>query len=94
MRHGQSKANAEGVIADRHSPLTNEGIKQARKTALELADFGITVIASSPYFRTQQTAQIIASELGLNPAHIKIIDELRERELGVLQNQPREHEGT
>lgn len=94
VRHGQSKANADGIIADAHSPLTEDGIKQATKTANELRNFNITTIVSSPYLRTQQTAETIAGELGIELAHIKIIDELRERGLGVLENNPKEHEGT
>jgi len=94
VRHGQSQANATGVIADAHSPLTEEGIKQAQKTANEVKQFKITLIACSPYLRAQQTAETIAGELGIDIAHIKIIDSLQERNLGVLENNPREHEGT
>lgn len=94
VRHGQSQANADGIIADAHSPLTEAGIEQARVTANELRDFNITTIVCSPYLRTQQTAETIAGELGIEIAHIRIIDELRERGLGVLENNPKEHEGT
>jgi len=94
VRHGQSQANADGIIADAHSPLTEAGIEQARITANELRSFNITMIVCSPYLRTQQTAETIAGELGIEIAHIKIIEELRERGLGVLENNPKEHEGT
>lgn len=94
VRHGQSKANAETVIADAHSPLTESGLEQARKTGAEIKDLGITTILCSPYLRAQQTAETIAGELGIDIAHIKIVDDLRERGLGVLEDQPREHEGT
>lgn len=93
VRHGQSQANANGVIADAHSPLTENGIEQARKTAQEVKEMGITMIGCSPYLRAQQTAETIAGELGIDIAHIKIIDELQERGLGKLENMPKEHNG-
>jgi probable phosphoglycerate mutase len=94
VRHGQSQANADGIIADAHSPLTESGIEQARITANELRSLNITTIACSPYLRAQQTAETIAGELGVDIAHIQVIEELRERGLGVLENKPKEHEGT
>lgn len=82
VRHGQSQANADGIIADGTAPLTDSGIEQARKTGLEIQNLGITTIICSPYLRAQQTAETIAGELGIDLAHIEIIDELRERGLG------------
>ncbi|MEK7153129.1 MAG: histidine phosphatase family protein [Patescibacteria group bacterium] len=93
VRHGQSQANADGIIANAYSPLTEGGIEQARKTAKEVKALGVTMIACSPYLRAQQSAEIIAGELGIDLAHIKIIDELRERGLGVLENKPKGHDG-
>lgn len=93
VRHGQSQANADTVIADAHSPLTENGIEQARKTGLELKDKKITLIVCSPYLRAQQTAEIIAGKIGIDIAHIKIVDDLRERGLGVLEDKHRDHEG-
>jgi broad specificity phosphatase PhoE len=94
VRHGQSQANAETIIADAKSPLTDSGIEQARKTGAELKVKSVTLILCSPYLRAQQTAETIASELGVDIAHIKIVDEIRERGLGVMENKPREHDGT
>lgn len=89
VRHGQSQANADGIIADGTSPLTSNGIEQARKTGLEVKNLGIVSIISSPYLRAQQTAEVIAGELGIVPAHIKVIDELRERGLGDCEGKPK-----
>ncbi len=89
VRHGQSQANADGIIANGTSPLTDAGIEQARKTGLEVKDLGITTIVCSPYLRAQQTAEMIAGELGVDLAHIKIIDELRERGLGDCESKPK-----
>lgn len=93
VRHGQSKANAEKVIADANSPLTEAGIEQARKTGMEVKDKEITLIVCSPYLRAQQTAETIAGELGIDLAHIKIMDELQERGLGVLEDNPKTQDG-
>jgi broad specificity phosphatase PhoE len=93
VRHGQSQASVDTVIADAHSPLTASGIEQARKTGLELKDKGITLMVSSPYLRARQTAEAIAGEIGIDVAHIKIVDELRERGLGILEGKHMDHEG-
>lgn len=90
VRHGQSQANADKIIASAESPLTKQGIDQARVTAQEVKNLGITLIACSPYLRAKQTAQTIADELGI--ANIQIIDELRERGLGALEDKPKTHE--
>jgi broad specificity phosphatase PhoE len=89
VRHGQSQANADGIIADGTAPLTDNGVEQARKTGLEIKDLGITTIVCSPYLRAQQTAETIAGELGINLAHIKIIEELHERGLGDCEGKPK-----
>jgi uncharacterized phosphatase len=93
VRHGQSKANAEKVIANAHSPLTEAGKEQARKTGSEVRDRGITLIVCSPYLRAQQTAEVIAGQLGIDLAHIQLMDDLRERGLGVLEGNPKTHDG-
>ena len=93
VRHGQSETNANGIIADAHPPLTEEGIEQARRTADEIRDLSITKVVCSPYLRAQQTAETIAGELGIELKDIEILDDLKERGLGVLEAKPREHEG-
>lgn len=92
VRHGKSQANESGVIADGTSPLVEEGFEQARKTAQEVKGLGIIAIACSPYLRAQQTAEVIARELGANTAHIHVIDELRERSMGELEGKPKSHD--
>ena len=94
VRHGQSQANADVIIADEHSPLTELGVEQARKTADEIRKFNITKIVRSPFLRAQQTAETIAKELVIGIEDILVLDELAERDLGVLKNKHREHEGT
>lgn len=92
VRHGQSQANADKKIAADDSPLTEQGIEQAKITANEVKGLGVVQIASSPLTRAQQTAEIIAAELGIDLSHIKVIDKLRERGLGDLKGKPKERD--
>lgn len=92
VRHGKSQANADGTIAIASTPLTEEGLKQAHKTSEKLRDKKIKVIACSPYLRAQQTAEVIAGELGIDIANVRVIEELREREFGEIEGGPKTHE--
>ncbi|NIK78689.1 broad specificity phosphatase PhoE [Paenibacillus castaneae] len=47
------------------TPLSGNGIKQAQETAKFIKDEGVKFIFASPFFRTLQTANIIAEYLGL-----------------------------
>jgi broad specificity phosphatase PhoE len=89
VRHGQSQANADGIIANDNSPLTQTGTRQAQETGLKIKDLGITTIVCSPALRARQTAETIAGELGIDPASIKTIDELKERDLGDYKGGPK-----
>lgn len=92
VRHGESEANAAGILATPDVKLTATGIEQARKTGQDLKQIGITKIVCSPMLRTQQTAETIASELGMPLDHVEVIEELRERSMGQLEGKPRTHE--
>lgn len=92
VRHGQSEANAAGIIADASYKLTEVGVEQAQATGALLVDHGISRIVTSPYIRAQQTAEEIAGVLGIGLDNIFIIDELRERGLGELENMPKDRE--
>ena len=71
LRHGQADHIISGTIASKNTEATNPphltkvGISQARKAAEELAGKGISMIYSSPYARTMETAEIVAERLGL-----------------------------
>lgn len=91
VRHGESVANSQNQIATFESPLTEKGLEQARKTGRELKNKGITKIVCSPFIRTQQTAEIIAAELGISVDHIEIVSELQERRFGKKEGTPKEH---
>ncbi|HEX5447959.1 MAG TPA: histidine phosphatase family protein [Candidatus Saccharimonadales bacterium] len=88
-RHGQSQANADGVLAGHlDSPLTNRGRDQAHRLG-ELAkanDLKFDHIYVSPLQRCKETAEIIAEETG--SPQPEIMDELIERDFGLLSGKP------
>lgn len=66
LRHGQSTANRDRVIAgSTDAELTELGEAQARQAAIALAGSGIRRIAASPQSRALRTAEIVAETLGL-----------------------------
>jgi broad specificity phosphatase PhoE len=92
VRHGQSDGNANGYIASADTKLTEVGVEQAKATAMKVKDKGITKIVCSPMIRAQQTAETIAAELGIDLAHIEVLQELRERGLGEVEGKPKDHD--
>lgn len=93
VRHGESQANASGLIATLDSPLTDKGKEQAHKTGLELKGKGIDTILCSPLTRAKQTAEIIAHELKISPSEIQIVDDLQERLAPGFEGKPKQHPG-
>ncbi len=89
IRHGESEANAAGEIATPRTKLTKLGIEQATKTAAKLEGLGVTKIACSPMVRAQQTAEIIAGELGIDVKQIVVVPELEERRFGNHEGKPK-----
>ena len=87
MRHGQSKANARGVIVscianDRRGDygLSEPGRQQAVAAARSCGLPGNTVICSSDFSRARQTAEIVRAHLGA--PQVIIAEALRERYFG------------
>jgi probable phosphoglycerate mutase len=87
MRHGQSKANARGIIVsrienDRHGDygLSELGRQQALAAARGCRLPGNTVICSSDFSRARQTAEIVRAHLGA--PEVVIAEALRERYFG------------
>ncbi|MGH7241447.1 MAG: histidine phosphatase family protein [Candidatus Saccharimonadales bacterium] len=91
VRHGKSLANASAVVGTPETPLAEEGIEQARTTGQDLRSQNVTAIVCSPFIRAQQTAEIIAAELGIAVHDITVIDELHERRMGKLEGHPKQH---
>ena len=87
MRHGQSKANARGIIVSRIENdrrgdygLSELGRQQALAAARGCGLPGNTVIYSSDFSRAWQTAEIVRAQLGA--LEIVIAEALRERCFG------------
>jgi broad specificity phosphatase PhoE len=97
VRHGQTEANAKGIIIGKSNHELNEtGKSQAVQIAQSLIEFGEIprVIVTSPLFRTVETAEIIKENLEAhlekigNAKTIKIIfdDRWQEQNYGMLDN--------
>lgn len=82
-------ANASATIGEPDTPLAEEGLEQARVTGHDLKDQNVTKIVCSPFIRAQQTAEIIAGELGIPIHDIVLVDELHERRMGELEGGPK-----
>lgn len=88
LRHGQSQANAEGVLAGQlDSPLTLLGQHQAQHEGERLAAEGqvFDVIISSPLVRAYDTAVTVATAINYPLGAIEIDPRLMERHAGELE---------
>lgn len=88
LRHAQSQANADEIIAGSHeSPLSATGRKQAdfagETAKLYLPPFDL--IVSSPMQRAVETARIIANQIRYPLEKIVVLNELHERDLGTSE---------
>lgn len=88
-RHGQTQANERGMFNLPNAVLTDFGVKQALEVAKKASYLGITKIVSSPLERAKQTAEIIATDLGIDVHNIKYDPNLAERSVGILEGAPR-----
>lgn len=85
-------ANASAMVGTPDTPLAEEGLEQAKVTGQDLRRENVTKIICSPFIRAQQTAEIIAGEVGLPLADIQIVPDLYERRMGDLEGKPKQHE--
>jgi len=73
LRHGQTKYQAEKIdeVYPKEEvyklPITEYGKEQIKKSAQELNSLGIDLIFCSTYYRTRQSAKIVAEEIGIEP---------------------------
>lgn len=68
VRHGQAENNLRLIMSSSLSAkhdLTAKGREQVMQTAAKLKSEGIDIIIASPFLRTEETAKMIANELGL-----------------------------
>ena len=87
VRHGQSEANARGLMCGRTDhPLTATGRRQAERLALGLPR--PTRLVSSPLDRARGTAEIIGRAAGLGPGDIETDARWIEMDYGDLDGHP------
>jgi broad specificity phosphatase PhoE len=93
MRHGQSMANAQQIVAGSHeSSLSPLGVQQAEyagDTARQYYHFDL--IVTSPLSRAVQTANIVAQRIGYPTNKVLVMDDLRERDLGEVEGMDYRH---
>jgi broad specificity phosphatase PhoE len=94
MRHAEALHNVQHVFngsveKSEKYPLSKQGEAQVQQAAkalkLALKDSHILVIFVSPLLRTKQTAQFVASELGLDSKSLKIEPLITESGNGSLE---------
>ena len=87
VRHGEtpvSRLGDEGPAnPPERTPLTDKGLMQARQAAEICLKESVSAVYASPYLRTRQTANIIASRCD---APVKLMRDLRERDWGQWSN--------
>jgi probable phosphoglycerate mutase len=83
-RHGQTTANAEGILDTRlpGHPLTEEGHRQAAELADQLAGEPVVAVYASRALRARQTAKPIAARHGLTA---QVLDGVHEVAIGNLE---------
>ena len=66
LRHGQTEHTPERRFSGRNDlPLSLTGRAEAEAAAARAAELGIEVVVASPLRRTRETAEIVATSLGL-----------------------------
>lgn len=89
-RHGESLSNTNGYKAGGgDSALTELGQQQAKTLGQNLKDKGIKKIVCSPLQRSIHTAKIASKELGIAEDKIEIWEEIKEVDLGEMNNADR-----
>lgn len=90
MRHGESWANRQGIIVSHpdvgNGPafgLTGDGRRQVMRSALRSGLSSETLLYSSPFSRTFETATTVKSCIGARA--VSLAWELRERDFGELE---------
>ncbi|MBP6912970.1 MAG: class I tRNA ligase family protein, partial [Candidatus Pacebacteria bacterium] len=87
MRHGEAEHNVLQIWssdpANQHH-LTDLGKQQVVETAQKLKNENINVIISSPYIRSQESANIIAETIGFDKAQIQTDARIGEYGFGIF----------
>lgn len=86
MRHGQAENNIEthfSILTSHSAKLTEEGKKQAEKSAKEFEN-KIDLIISSPFSRAKETAEIFSKQIGLPVEDIVYDERIKEMEVSSI----------
>lgn len=96
FRHGQSRANVEGIIISDPAVgtveygLTEEGRRQVEQSAARLGDeIKDPLVFSSDFRRARETAELVRAALATEP--VEFDPRLRERFFGEWEGQPHEN---
>jgi probable phosphoglycerate mutase len=90
-RHGQDLDNVNGILNGRRDqPLSEKGVVQAHEVAQKIRDSGIIfdMVYASPLQRAFRTAEIITEILEISGP--EVMEDLIERDFGIMTGQPRE----
>jgi probable phosphoglycerate mutase len=85
LRHGETEHTVGKLFSGSGGvdpPLTPTGLAQAAAAAAALIDRGITGVVCSPMLRARETADVVASALGLP---VREVDDLRECAFGAWE---------
>jgi broad specificity phosphatase PhoE len=85
VRHGESTANVGSHVSHADTPLNDRGIQQSKTLVSRFEQEKIDIIYSSPYLRTRQTIEPLASQLRME---VTIDDEIYEWYKGTWENTP------
>jgi uncharacterized phosphatase len=86
VRHGLSEMNKAGLRSGRtDTPLTPEGIEQAKLAGAKAKNLQIDLVISSPLSRAHHTAKVIAAEIGYPEDKILLDEAVIERDFGALE---------
>ncbi len=77
VRHGESMENRSHTHQPPSTPLSPRGAEQARTIAEELRALNPTLLITSDFVRTKETAGIIGNNLGLTPRVSTLFHEIR-----------------
>jgi probable phosphoglycerate mutase len=85
VRHGETPLNVTRMLQPANTPLSDNGVAQARSVAQRLAGMQLAGIVSSDLPRALSTAEAISAATGLPIATTAL---LHERNFGDLRGQP------
>ena len=77
VRHGETDDNADNIHQTETSQLSQHGLRQAEFLAQRCQKLPIELIVSSHFKRTQQTAEIIAEQLGKAVVYNELFKEIK-----------------